>query len=422
MNMTDYRPRVVDGELRRKLGVSAAILIKGAKATGKTETARRRAKSEARIDTDPGIDEKMSIDPGLVLRGRSPRLLDEWQLAPELWNYVRREADDRKKPGQFILTGSADLAGAQRLHSGVGRFSVIEMRPMSWFESGISSGRISLKKILSGRRVATGDECEITIGEIITHILRGGWPANIVKSDAEAIEYVRDYVELLAESDVSKAPNTRRRRSSAKIRRILDSYSRNIATEAAQSLIVAEARGEDISLAQGTADRYIEVLKDLMIIEDLPAWRTHIRSSATLRRAEKKYFVDPSIAAACLGLDADRLLDDLNYLGLLFEAAAIRDIRVYAQAHGARVSHYRDSSGLEIDAIVHGGAGTWSAFEIKLGRDKHDAAAKNLLKLASLVEEKKAGPPASLNIVTGFGFGHTRPDGVGVIPLAELGV
>ncbi|MDR2163401.1 MAG: DUF4143 domain-containing protein [Clostridiales Family XIII bacterium] len=419
--MGDYRPRVVDKELKQKLKVSGAILIKGAKATGKTETARQRAKSEARIDVDADIKDKMGIDPGLVLEGRNPRLIDEWQLEPDLWNHVRREVDDRKKAGQFILTGSADFADAARMHSGAGRFSVIEMRPMSWLEVGISSGRISLKKILAGRRVAPGDECSIALNEIITHILRGGWPAAIDKSDEEAIEYVREYVNLLVESDVSKAPNTRRRRSGTKVRRILDSYSRNIATEATQSLIVSEARGEDVSLAQGTADRYIEVLKDLMIIEDLPAWRTHIRSSATLRRSEKKYFVDPSIAAACLELDIDQLISDLHYLGLLFEATAIRDLRVYARANGAKVSHYRDSSGLEIDAIVHGG-GSWSAFEIKLGRDKHDAAAKSLRKLASLIDVKKTKPPTSLNIITGFGFGHTRSDGVNVIPLAELGI
>jgi predicted AAA+ superfamily ATPase len=364
----------------------------------------------------------MGIDPGLVLEGRNPRLLDEWQIEPDLWNHVRRAVDDRKRPGQFILTGSADLARAARMHSGAGRFSVIEMRPMSWFESGISSGRISMKKILAGKRIAPADESKIALVEIITHILRGGWPATIGKPDAEAIAYVRDYVDMLVESDVSKAPNSHRRRSITKVKRILDSYSRNIATEAAQSLIVSEARGEDMSLAQGTADRYIEVLKDLMIIDDLPAWRTHIRSSSTLRRSEKKYFVDPSIAAACLGIDAGRLLGDLNYLGLLFESAAIRDIRVYARANGARVSHYRDSSGLEIDAIVHSNSGEWSAFEIKLGRDKYDDAAKNLLKLASLIDAKKVQPPASLNIVTGFGFGHTRPDKVNVIPLAEFGV
>jgi predicted AAA+ superfamily ATPase len=420
--MIDYIPRIIDKELRQKLRVSGAVLIKGAKATGKTETARQCAGSEARIDVDPDIREKMGIDPGLILRGKNPRLLDEWQLEPALWNHVRREVDDRKKPGQFILTGSADLADASRLHSGAGRFSVLEMRPMTWFESGISSGRISLKKILEGKKITAGAACDITIDGMISHILCGGWPANIGKSERESIEYVRDYVKLLAESDVSKAPGARRRRNSTKIMRILSSYSRNIATEAAQSLIASEARGEDMSLAQGTADRYIEVLKDLMIIENVPAWRPHIRSSATLRRSEKKYFADPSIAAACLDLNADQLLNDLNYLGLLFESEAIRDLRVYAGAAASKISHYRDSTGLEIDAIVHDNSGKWSAFEIKLGRDKQDEAAKHLLKLASLIDEKKTKPPVSLNIITGFGFGHTRPDGVNVIPLSELGV
>jgi predicted AAA+ superfamily ATPase len=420
--MTGYRPRIVDDELKRKLKISGAVLIKGAKATGKTETARQIAESEARIDVDPDISRKMGIDPNLILQGKRPRLLDEWQLEPALWNHVRRAVDDSKKPGQFILTGSADLAKAKHMHSGAGRFSVIEMRPMSWYESGVSSGRISLKKVLAGRKVVSGDECNMTINEIISNILRGGWPATIGKSETTSVEYVRDYVELLAESDVSKAPNARRRRSSTKVMRILQSYSRNIATEVAQSRIVSEARGEDMSLAQGTADRYIEVLKDLMIIDDLPAWRTHVRSSATLRRAEKKYFVDPSIAAACLGMNADLLLNDLNYLGMLFESEVMRDIRIYTRALGAKVSHYRDSSGLEIDAIVHDNSGAWSAFEVKLGRDKHEEAAKHLLKLASIVDMKKVKEPSSLNIITGFGFGHTRPDGVNVIPLAELGV
>jgi len=232
---------------------------------------------------------------------------------------------------------------------------------------------------------------------------------------------VRQYVQMICEADVSKAANAKRRRDSNKIRRIMESFARNVATEASIQSVIADARGAEATVADGTAIRYIDVLRDLMIVENCPAFNTHIRSSASLRQRETKHFVDPSIAAACLGLSPARLLDDLNYMGYLFESLAVRDLRVYAQHCDASVFHYRDSRGLEADAIVRRADGAWAAFEIKLGKARHDEAAQHLLKLQSDIDVKKAPGPASLNIVTGFGFAHTRPDGVNVIPLSELG-
>jgi predicted AAA+ superfamily ATPase len=421
--MDKYVPRIVDDELKMKLDRAGAVLVQGAKATGKTETARRLSKSESRLDVDPDVDEKLGIDPGLLLVGERPKLIDEWQLAPALWNHVRRAVDYDKTRGQFILTGSADLSDTSRIHSGVGRFATVTMRPLSWQESGVSTGRISLGKLLDGSRVETGEESGLTLEEIMTRICRGGWPATIdERDDAKAVKYVHDYVGLLAEVDVSKALKSRRRRNTNKIKGLLASYSRNISTEASQSKIVEEARGEDMTLSPETASRYIEVLCDLMIIENLPAFNIHIRSSAMLRTTEKKHFVDPSIATACLGIYPAKLMDDLEYAGMLFESAVVRDLRVYSQTIEADVSHYRDSAGLEVDAVVQRrGDGAWAAFEIKLGRAQHDAAAGNLIKMAKRIDGEKARKPSSLNIITGFGFSHTRSDGVNVISLSELG-
>jgi len=414
-----YVSRLVDSELRSEMAALGAVLITGPKGCGKTETARQIARSELRIDVDPDVSELMGIDPFALLEGEKPRLIDEWQLQPKLWDYIRRSVDDSKQRGEFVLTGSAQPVDDVRFHSGVGRFSVLQMRPMSLQELGISTAAVRLADIFKNDLPATS-KSDLELNDLIVTILRGGWPTNIGSDDDSAIRYIRSYVNLLEQTDVGRAMD--KRVEPLKVKRLLQSYARNIATDASLTTVTADTQGEFEALAPNTVSRYIEALESLMIIENLPAFKPHIRSSATLRKASKKHFVDPSLAAAALELELDDLRSDLNYLGFLFESLVVRDLRVYAQSLGGRTYHYRDSTGLETDVIVQLPGGAWSAFEVKLGRVKHDEAAKALLKLAKNIDSSKMKPPASLNIITGFGFAYTRPDGVNVIPIACLGV
>jgi len=415
----NYRERMIDKELAARMRRAGAVLITGAKGCGKTETARRVAKSELRVDVDESIEERMGVDPFLLLEGTKPRLIDEWQLQPKLWDYVRRAVDDSKQKGQFILTGSAQPVSDVRFHSGVGRFSVMRMRPLSLLELGFSSGEVYLSEVLKNQ-VPVTQTTEMTLDELAVALMRGGWPGNLEKDDYDTMLSLRDDIDLLVESDVSRAIG--KRTDPIKVRRLLHSFARNIATEASLTTLTQDTQGEFEQLAANTTAGYIEALESLMVVENLPAFNTHIRSSATLRKASKKHLVDPSLAVAVLGLTPKDLLEDLSYFGLLFESMAVRDLRVYAQALNAKVYHYRDSTGLEVDAIVQQANDTWAAFEIKLGRSFHDEAAASLLKLSKLIDPKKTKPPTSLNIITGFGFAYTRPDGVNVIPLSTLGV
>lgn len=412
-----YQPRIADAVLTRGLKSSGAVLIEGAKACGKTETATRIAKSVSRFDTDQDVSVKMDIDPTLILQGATPRLLDEWQLFPRIWDFARREVDARKQKGQFILTGSATPDDTARRHSGAGRFSVLRLRPMSWFERGWSSGEVSLQSLFEVAEPHSAD-AEFSIPRVCERIALGGWPGLIGEDADAAFEFTRNYVKLIAEVDVDRISD--RRRNAAKVLRFIRSLARNISTEASLHAMASDAAGSDDTLDDDTARAYLRALERLMVSENLPAWNPHIRSSAALRKSPKRHFCDPALALGALGITAPKLASDLRFLGMLFESAVIRDLRVYAWAAGGNVSHYRDSTGHEVDAIVEYPDGRWGAFEAKMGMGAVDEAAVALRALAAKIDTARTRPPAFLCVVTGNGFAHRRKDGVCVVPLSTL--
>ena len=413
----DYHRRFADKLLSERLQSSGAVLIEGTKGCGKTETAKQQSTSVVRFDADEHVRIKMEIDPDTVLAGATPRLLDEWQEYPQIWNYVRRKVDESRQKGQFILTGSATPDDEARRHSGAGRFSIIKMRPMSLYEKGWSTGEASLASLMKGETPAS-EAVSFDLGEFAEKITLGGWPGLIDESAAEGFRFVSDYIALIAEADVSKVSN--KRRDPYKVTRLIQSLARNISTEASLTALSKDTGGSDGKLDDETVADYLSVLERLMAVDNLPAWNTHIRSSDMLRRSPKRHFADPSMAVGALGLSVDKLVYDLNYFSLLFESLVIRDLRIYAGANGGKVFHYRDSRGLEIDCIVEYADGTWGAFEIKLGIGAVDAAAENLLKIAAKIDTDRVKAPAALTVITGNGFAYRRPDGVNVVPISTL--
>ncbi|MDR0499968.1 MAG: DUF4143 domain-containing protein [Coriobacteriales bacterium] len=413
----NYIKRFADQALAERLQSSGAVLIEGSKGCGKTETARQIASSAVHFDADEQVRIKMQVDPSSVLRGTTPLLLDEWQEYPQIWNYVRKEVDVRKTKGQFILTGSAAPNDNVRRHSGAGRFSVIRMRPMSFFEKGWSTGEVSLASLLSGE-TPLSENVDLELCELAQKITLGGWPGLIGANAAEGLRFASDYVSLISEVDLSKV--SEKRRDPYKVMRLLQSIARNISTEVTLNALSKDTGGSDGKLDDETIADYLSALERLMTVENLPAWNTHIRSADMLRKSPKRHFADPSLAVGALGLSVDKLTADLNYFGLLFESLVIRDLKIYAAVSGGKVYHYRDSRGVEIDAIVEYADGTWGAFEIKLGIGAADAAADNLLKFASKIDTQKVKAPATLSVITGNGFAHCRPDGVNVIPFSVL--
>jgi len=415
----DYRKRISDIELQRKLGASGAVLIRGAKACGKTESAKQLAKSIIHIDRDEQVQLLFDTAPKRLLMGETPRLIDEWQVIPKLWDLVRHEVDDRKKSGQFILTGSSNPEEDAKMHSGAGRFTIVDMRTMSWQELGISTAKIKLSDLFEGKQIELEDN-RTELELIVDQIIKGGFPTLMNSTVNQAMEVNRAYVELLAEVDMSRVSQSRR--DPIKIRSLLKSLARNTSTLVDNVVIEKDIKAhESMGLSRPTIYDYLDVLNRLMILEDQPAWNTHIRSSHTLRNSPKRHFTDVSLAVAALGANQQTLLNDLNFTGFLFESMVIHDLRVYGQANDAKVYHYRDSTGLEIDSIVQKYNGDWCAFEIKLGTGQIDEAASNLLRFASLVNTEKCAASKSLNIITGTGMSYTRKDGVNVISLASLG-
>ena len=415
----EYYKRFADKMLAERLQSSGAVLIEGAKGCGKTETAQQVAASVVRFDADEQVRIKMEIDPKTVLVGNTPRLLDEWQDYLHIWNYVRREVDERKLKGQFILTGSATPDDNAKRHSGLGRFSTMKMRTMSMFERGWSTGEVSLASLMGGDAPAS-EPAPFDLGDYAEKMTLGGWPGMIGAGATEGLRFVMDYISLIAEVDISKVSD--KRRDPYKVMRLLQSLARNISTEVTLSALSKDTSGSDSDLDDETVADYLSALERLMAIDNLPAWNTHIRSSDMLRKSPKRHFADPSMAVGALGLSIDKLLDDLNYFGLLFEALAIKDLRIYANAKGGKLFHYRDSRGLEIDAVAEYADGTWGAFEVKLGIGAIDTAANNLLKFADKIDKDKVGAAAALTVITGNGFAHRRKDGVNVVPLSTLTV
>ncbi len=370
------------------------------------------------FDVDANARQAVAVDPTLVLDGPSPRLIDEWQIEPAIWNHIRRAVDDRSEPGQFILTGSAVPPDDITRHTGAGRIARLRMRPMSLFETSRSAGTISLSELLDGG-MSPGADPGLTVADLAEEVAIGGWPGLRGRSVPDVLLAVRDYLDEIARVDIGRVNGTHR--DPGRVRRLLASLARNDATHASATTIARDTGGADGALKDDTVREYIGVLERLMVVENQPAWAPHLRSKHRLRTAPKRHFVDPSLAVAALGATPDRLLGDLNLLGFLFESLVVRDLRIYAQAASAQVSQYRDSGGLEVDAIVEAGDGRWMAFEVKLGHAQIDDAAANLTRFAARIDTTNSGAPALLGVIVATGYGYRRKDGVAVIPIGALG-
>lgn len=415
----EYNPRVADAELVRRLQSAGAVVVEGPKACGKTATARQAAASEVLLDLDRGAREAATVNPALVLDGPSPRLIDEWQIAPEIWDHVRRAVDEGDGLGRFILAGSAAPADDVTRHTGAGRFSRLRMRPMSLFESLPGPGAVSLAALLAGEPSESADP-GLALSDLAEEIVRGGWPGLRGRGLAAAQQGVWDYLDEIRRTDVGAVDGVRR--DPERVGRLLRSLARNVATNVTVATLAADTGGADGALKEHTVAEYLAALERLFVVENQPAWAPHLRSKYALRRAPKRHFVDPSLAVAALRTGHAALLRDLNMLGFLFESLVVRDLRVYAQAADARVLQYRDSDGLEVDAIVETDDGRWAAFEVKLGGTAAiEEAAKSLTTFAARVDTTRSGAPAALAILVAEGYGYVREDGVHVIPVAALG-
>lgn len=393
------------------------MLVEGPKACGKTVTARQVAASEVLLDIDDRARRAIAVDPSLVLDGDTPRLIDEWQIEPSVWNHVRRAIDTRSTPGQFVLTGSAAPADDITRHTGAGRIGRLRMRPMSLFEIGESTGALSLASLLAGNEL-TSPETKLDLPDLAERVAVGGWPGIQDLSTATALRANRDYLDEIRRLDVNTVDD--RRRDPEKVGQLLRSLARHTATHASLATITRDAAGEGAIHRETVAD-HLEALTRLMIVEDQPPWSPHLRSRARLRRAPKRHFVDPSLAVAALSASPSDLLTDLELLGFLFESLVIRDLRIYAQAADAEILQYRDSNDLEVDAIVRGPGRSWMAIEIKLGGGRVDAAAETLLRFADQVDISRVGTPTRLAVIVAGGYGYVRDDGVAVVPIGALG-
>ena len=421
----EYWPRLADRELLQRLARSGAVLIEGPRASGKTAAARRIAASRVMLDRDASARRAAAVDPGFLLHGETPRLIDEWQLVPEIWNHVRHAVDDRAGRGHFILTGSAVPPDDITRHTGAGRIGRLRLRPMSLFELRRSTGAVSLGKLLKGNPVS-GSAAELTVTELAELTCAGGWPGHLASAPGEsplspedAMAENRDYLGEVCRTDVRRVDGSER--DPGRVGRFLQSLGRNVATCASLATLARDSAGADHALSHHTAAAYLAALTRLMVVEDQPPWAPHLRSRSRLRVAPKRHFADPSLAVAALSATPEHLLHDFEWFGMLFESLVVRDLRVYAQVSGASVHHYRDNTGLEVDAVVDAGPGRWAAFEIKLGAGRTDEGARTLLKFASRVDRERCGEPAALAVIVGSGYAYTRADGIGVIPIGALG-
>ncbi|MXY10166.1 MAG: ATP-binding protein [Acidimicrobiaceae bacterium] len=417
-----YRPRVSEKDIEDALSRRGAVLIEGVRWCGKTWTALRFARSALRLDDDDAL-RLADIDPGEALRGDAPRLVDEWQNAPHLWNRIRRECDERPDLGQFILTGSASPSDDVTRHTGTGRIGRVTLRPMSLFETGASDGSVSLRGLFAGEATSGMARDDIGLRDIASHICIGGWPANIGVEEGKARRSVRDHLHESVLVDIRAASGVRHDRE--RVLNLVRSVARNVATEARTAKLVADMAGEngEGGIWRQTANEYLTALRRIFLLEDQPSWPVHLRSRAVLRKAPKLHLVDPSLAAAALRASPEQLISDIKTLGFLFESLVVRDLRVYSQPDQASVYHYRDSDNLEVDAVVARNDGAWMAVEIKLGHrpDTIDAAAAGLLRLRDKVTASRRSDLAGLVVVTALGPAYRRRDGIHVVPITALG-
>ena len=424
--MENYKPRIADQILKEKLSYKGAVLIEGPKWCGKTTTAEQAAKSILYMSDPRTLKQNLSLaesDPSILLKGENPRLIDEWQVAPQLWDAVRFEVDHRHAFGQFILTGSSVPADKDRiLHSGTGRFSWLKMRTMSLLESGESNGQVSLKSLFSNPDKIYG-ESNISLEKLAYLVCRGGWPIATYLEGKSALNQARDYFDAVLYNDINRMGTGKR--DPERLRRIMVSYARNQGTQIGYKTIVDDIRAnEEDNIDSRTVASYINALKEMFVIEDMPAWNPNLRSKAAIRTTDTRYFIDSSIAAAALGISPDDLINDLKTFGFLFKTMAIRDLRVYAESIDGNVYHYRDKSDLECDAVIHLRDGSYGLVEIKLGGETAiESGAKSLTKLASIIDTDKMKKPSFMMILTGIGnIAYKRSDGIYVVPIGSFGI
>lgn len=415
--MSNYQPRVVDAVLDVRMQATAAVLLEGPKACGKTETALQRAKSVVQLDVDPGALRAAEVDPSLLLHGDKPLLIDEWQLVPAIWDHVRRAADDGEGPGRFILTGSATPADGVRRHSGAGRIATVRMRPMSLFETGHSSAEVSLASLFDGHTPQAGRGVD-DLPHLAELLVTGGWPHQLTHPEPQ---FVVDYLDQTTHVDINavagaEGQQVRRGRDPEKVLSCIRSIARNVATPAGEQTIA-----KDANLSRDAVRDYLAALGRLMIIEDQPAFNVHLRSSRNLRQTPHRHFVDPSLAAAGIGADAKALLADLEYMGLLFESMVVRDMRVLSQPQEGSVKYFHTDHH-EIDIILSRPDGAWGAIEVKLGGEAPiEEGAASLIATVNSIDLAKAGEPAFMAVVTATGkYAYRRDDGVSVVPLTTL--
>lgn len=420
-----YRPRLADNILARKLKGKGAVLIQGPKWCGKTTTAEQMAKSILYMSKPEDVKANLvaaDIQPSTLLEGKTPRLIDEWQIAPKLWDAVRFEVDHRNKQGQFILTGSAVPPDNDEIfHTGTGRFAWIKMRPMTLFESGESTGEISLKELFKQPKQILAQNKLDDLSRLAFLICRGGWPGALDMEDDIALEQAFDYFDAIVNSDISRVDNVQR--DSERAKRLMKSYARHQGSQTTNTVIRDDILVNDAeTLNEDTVYAYTNALRKIFVIEDMPAWNPNLRSKTAIRTSDTRYFIDPSIATASLGLGPEDLIKDLNTMGLFFETLCVRDLRVYAESLDGQVYHYRDKSGLECDTVIHLRNGSFGLIEIKLGGDTLiEEGAQNLKKFSAKIDTKKMKEPSFLMVLTGTGkFAYRREDGVYVVPVGCL--
>ncbi|MBQ6166101.1 MAG: ATP-binding protein [Muribaculaceae bacterium] len=422
--MAEYKPRIADIILERKVLGKGAVLIEGPKWCGKTTTAKQLAKSVLDLGDASVLKQSsqmIEISPKTLLEGATPRLIDEWQALPSIWDSIRSEVDKRGEPSQFILTGSSVLPDAgETIHSGTGRFAHIMMRPMSLYESEESTGTISLRDLFEGKTPEI-QPCELEIDDIAFLTCRGGWPwATLIPRDV-ALDQAFDYVDSVTKRDIQRVDKVKR--SPERARLLLRSYARNISQQVSYATIRKDMLANDAStLDEDTVADYIKALKKLFVIEDLAAWNPNLRSKAAIRTSDTRHFVDPSIGTAVLGLGPKDLVNDLDSFGLFFEDMVVRDLRVYAEALDGQLYHYRDSNGLECDTVLHRRNGSYALLEVKLGGEERiNEGAASMLELADNIDTDKMSLPSFMAVIVGVGkYAYQRKDGVYVIPIGCL--
>ena len=422
--MKEYKERIADKSLKRRLQGKGAVLIEGPKWCGKTTTAEQLAESILYMDDPESIHQNLTlaeIDPKRLLNGKTPRLIDEWQLAPKLWDAVRFEVDHRNDLGQFILTGSSVPASSEHIHhTGTGRFSWLLMRPMSLYESLESTGDVSLSELFNSPDQISGEN-HLDINKLAFVVCRGGWPRATDLKDGIALDQAFDYYDAVVHSDISKVDGVTR--NPERVKRLMRSYARNQGSQATNKLLCDDiSANESDNIDTDTVSSYINALKRIFVIEEMEAWNPNLRSKTAIRTSNTRYYIDPSIAAAALGLGPQDLLSDLRTFGLLFETMCIRDLRVFADVLNGNVYHFRDKTDLECDAVIHLRNGSYGLIEIKLGGESLiEEGVATLKKLNGKLDTSKMKKPSFLMILTGIGnYAYRRPDGIYVVPIGCL--